>query len=204
MKTKVIVAVAGGSGSGKTTFAKLLCQQLGEERCQILSQDSYYIDRSKEFKGDGENINFDHPEALDFPLLQKHLSEIRQGQSIDVPVYDYSTHSRSHQPNRFEPKEVVIVDGILILVPEYLRPSFDHVVFVDAPEAERFQRRLRRDVSERGRTPEGVRKQFDRQVKPMHDQFVEPTKSFATQVINGLEPFDHAVSEFAGKILGAL
>lgn len=191
-KTKII-AIAGGSGSGKTTFARRLDQHFGQ--CsRILLQDSYYIDQSAKFDFDGGSVNFDHPSALDFDLLATHLEELKNGKTIDVPIYDFATHSRQKEVEKFDPCELVLVDGILILSQEQLLPHFDINIYVDAHEDLRFDRRLRRDVEERGRTEEGVRNQFFKQVKPMHDQFVEPSKGHAHHIVDP-ENFDEMLEK---------
>jgi uridine kinase len=176
-----IIAISGGSGSGKTTAAKMLQTLLGEENCQILSQDNYYKDQSRHFKGDG-SINFDHPNAIDFPLMAQHLSQILNGETVPIPLYDFVTHTRKKETLLFSQKKYIIVDGILILSEEKLRDLYDTSLFLDIPEAIRFSRRLKRDVEERGRTPEGVHVQFYQIVKPMHDMFVSPLKQFAHYV----------------------
>ncbi len=175
----IIIGIAGGSGSGKTTLAKKICQQVGVDQCAILSQDHYYHDQSKKFDGDGGSVNFDHPSSLDFDLLAQHLDQLKNGKSIDVPVYDFVTHSRKSSSEKLAPVPVVVVDGTLLFSQPQILAKVDHKLFVDVPEEIRFQRRLRRDVEERGRTPEGVKKQFLAQVKPMHDKYVEPSKKFA-------------------------
>jgi uridine kinase len=184
MKIKVI-GIAGGSGSGKTTFARAIEKALGPGQSAVLSQDHYYIDQSARFTGDGESVNFDHPEALDFPLLRDHLLALKAGRGIDVPVYEFATHKRLARTERFEPLPVILLDGTLILSQELIRPCLDLSFFVGCPEKVRFERRLERDVRERGRTPEGVRKQFERQVKPMHDLFVEPSQEHASHRLSG-------------------
>lgn len=179
-----IVGVAGGSGSGKTTLARSLFEKLGPARSAIILQDSYYIDRSREFRGDG-TMNFDHPEALDWQLMIQHIGQLRQGRAVEIPTYDFATHSRTEATVRVEPKDVIIVDGILILHPPELRQLFDYSIYVDCAEPLRFERRLQRDVEERGRTPEGVKEQYRQTVLPMHNQFVEPSKKFADLVVPG-------------------
>jgi uridine kinase len=186
-----IIGVAGGSGSGKTTLAKALGRSLS---AGFLSQDSYYIDQSARFDGDGGRVNFDHPSALDFALLAEHLDVLKRGDACDVPVYDFASHSRKKETVRLAPKPVVVVDGTLILNDVGLRQRLDISVFVETAEAVRFARRLGRDVRERGRTPEGVRKQFEAQVKPMHDQFVEPSRLFASMWVSGERPVAEAVA----------
>lgn len=182
-----ILGVSGGSGSGKTFFAQTLAKKLGAQNAFILYQDNYYIDQSHRFDKDGGSVNFDHPDALDFELLSKHLSDLKHGDDIEIPLYDFKTHKRLKQTQFQESKKVVIVDGILILSQPKVRELFDASIFVHTPEKIRFQRRLTRDVEERGRTAEGVFEQFHKQVKPMHDQFVEPSKEHATFVSSGTD-----------------
>lgn len=179
----LIIGIAGGSGSGKTTFAKSLAEQLGPELCAILGQDSYYIDQSHRFDGDGGSVNFDHPDSLEFSLMAKHLHELKNNHSVEVPVYDFPTHKRLAKTINFVPKPIILVDGILIFSRPDVVLELDEAVFIDCEENLRYERRLKRDVEERGRTPLGVYKQFHNQVKPMHDQFVEPSKKVATTVV---------------------
>lgn len=195
-----ILGVSGGSGSGKTTFAKRLAQKLGPDKAVIIAQDNYYIDQSHRFDGDGGSVNFDHPDSLDFKLMAKHLSQLKKGHQVEVPIYDFKTHTRLKQTIPVAPRSVVIVDGILLLSQPHVREHFFDSVFVDVPENVRFERRLKRDVEERGRTPEGVKKQFENQVKPMHDLFVEPSKAYAGHVITSLEEFDIVLEQFAIKL----
>ncbi len=183
----LIIGVAGGSGSGKTFFAETLAKKLGPEHSFVLYQDNYYIDQSNKFDHDGGSVNFDHPDAIDFDLLASHLDKLKRGFNIEIPIYDFATHKRLDQTIKQPHKSVVIVDGILILTQPKVRQYFDECIFVHTPEEIRFQRRLTRDVNERGRTPEGVKAQFQRQVKPMHDQFVEPSKEFANIVSSGTD-----------------
>jgi uridine kinase len=178
-----IVAISGGSCSGKTTLAKNILKQLGDSRCAILAQDSYYIDQSKRFDHDGGAVNFDHPSAIDFELLAQHLKNLKSGLDIQVPVYDFTTHSRLQQTLNIKSHSVILVDGILLLSQKKLLPLFDESIFIEAPTSLRLDRRLKRDVQERAREPEGIKEQFQNQVKPMHDQFVEPSKASATIVI---------------------
>jgi uridine kinase len=183
-KRSYIVAITGGSGSGKTTFAKKIRDELGVENCAIVLQDSYYFDQSSKFDGDGGSVNFDHPDSIDFELLLHDLLKLKNGKPVNIPIYDFATHKRLKNEEHLEPHAIIILDGILILTNEKLRAILDESVFLDVPEDLRFSRRLKRDVEERGRTEEGVRMQFAKQVKPMHDQFVEPSKNFATKIIN--------------------
>ncbi|MFZ3228984.1 MAG: uridine kinase [Pseudobdellovibrio sp.] len=193
------LGVAGGSGSGKTYFARNLQQQLGIEKCEIIYQDNFYIDQSKRFDFDGGSVNFDHPSSIDFSLLATHIHVLKAGFSTEIPVYDFVTHSRKAETICIRPKAIVIVDGILISHAEEVRFLFDELIFFDTPEDLRFQRRLERDVKERGRDPAGVHNQFYKQVKPMHDEFVEPSKKYANTVIVSLEQFDHVLQLLCTK-----
>ncbi len=191
-----ILGVAGGSGSGKTYFAQALQSELGKDFCEIISQDNFYFDQSKNFDFDGGSVNFDHPDSIEFSLLTSQISELKQGREIQIPIYDFCTHSRKQETCLIKPKPLVIIDGILIFHPPKLRQIFDDTIFFDTPEDLRFQRRLERDVKERGREPEGVRNQFFKQVKPMHDQFVEPSKAFAKKIVKEVEEFDIALKSY--------
>ncbi|MBY0517236.1 MAG: uridine kinase [Bacteriovoracaceae bacterium] len=199
LNRSLIIGVAGGSGSGKTFFADALHKALGSEISTIVYQDNFYIDQSAKFDHDGGSVNFDHPDSLDFPLLAEKLKELKSGHATAVPIYDFATHKRRLETLHVAPRKVIIVDGILIFHPPYLRELFDEMIFFDTPEDLRFERRLKRDVEERGRTPEGVKAQFLRQVKPMHDQFVEPSKSFAGTVVCDRGDYDLALKDFFEK-----
>jgi uridine kinase len=197
-----VIGIAGGSGSGKTYFAKALKEELNRKSqiCEIIYQDSYYIDQSAKFDFDGGSVNFDHPTSLDFDLLAQQLRSLKSGLSIEVPIYSFLTHSRKPETEKVDPLPIVLVDGILIFHPLHLREIFDERIFFETPESLRFQRRLERDVVERGRTEEGVRQQFARQVKPMHDQFVEPTKAFADTIVRDVDEFDSILSQIVSKL----
>ena len=204
-----IIGISGGSGSGKTTFARGLRQTFEalpghSGLADILPQDSYYIDQSHIFRGDGENVNFDHPDSLDFPLLAQHLIELRQGRPVEVPIYDFPTHQRKVERTPFKSRPLIIVDGTLILSQPKVRELLDWSVFIETSEAIRFDRRFKRDLVERGRQPDGIRKQFERQVKPMHDLFVEPSKLHATEVLSGESEFPEHLNRWARKIAGSL
>jgi uridine kinase len=194
-----IVGIAGGSGSGKTTFARELLAQLPAEHCALIYQDNYYIDQSSRFDYDGGSINFDHPDSLDFPLLVKHLAQLKTGLPIQVPIYDFASHKRLPEVLHQASKKLIFVDGILIFHPEPLRALFDELIYFDAPESIRFKRRLERDVRERGRTPQGVEDQFMKQVKPMHDHFVEPSKNFANVIVRDQMNYKIVLKEYIVK-----
>lgn len=189
-----IIGVAGGSGSGKTTLAARLVRELGAGQAALLAQDSYYIDQSARFDGDGGSVNFDHPSSIDFDLLGRHLGELAAGRSIQVPIYDFATHTRKRETQAFPTRPVVVVEGTLILSQPQVLSRLDASVFIRASEQVRFTRRLRRDVEQRGRQPEGVRRQFELQVKPMHDEFVEPSAANATLIVSGEGSLDEELA----------
>ncbi len=199
-QSSFLLGVSGGSGSGKTYFAEALKAELGEEHCEIICQDNFYFDQSKKFDYDGGSVNFDHPDSIDFNLLVSQVADLKAGHEVNIPTYDFVTHSRKTQTIRIRPKPIIIVDGILIFHPPELRAKFDEMVFFDTPESLRFKRRLERDINERGRAEEGVRKQFFNQVKPMHDQFVEPSRRFATTVVKEVVEFDSVFKNYLEKL----
>ena len=195
-----IIGVAGGSGSGKTYFSQDLLKTLGNQRTTIVLQDNFYIDQSHRFDFDGGSVNFDHPDSIEFSLLAQHLRVLKEGKSTEIPTYDFATHSRKKETLLIQPAPIIIVDGILILhIPE-VRELFDETIFFDTHENLRFSRRLDRDVRERGRTPEGVKEQFLRQVKPMHDQFVEPSKAHAKRVVCDEKEYDEVLEYYIRKL----
>lgn len=199
-----ILGVAGGSGSGKTYFSRALVDKLNEkckeEVCEIVYQDNFYIDQSKRFDHDGGSVNFDHPESIDFSLLASCLRTLKAGQKADIPVYDFATHTRQSHTLTAHPKKIIVVDGILIFHAEEVCRLFDERIFFETPEELRFQRRLERDVKERGRKPEGVHQQFFKQVKPMHDMFVEPSKKFAETIVKDVGHFEHVLNSYLDKL----
>ena len=199
-----IIGISGGSGSGKTTFARKLnerlCQTHGQEASAILAQDAYYIDQSAKFRGDGDPaVNFDHPSAIDFALIASHLQELKLNRNVLVPIYDFATHTRANVSIEFPSRKFILLDGMLLFSQPKILELLNYRIFVDAPEAIRYQRRLNRDVRERSRTPEGVEKQFRAQVKPMHDEFIEPSKQNADQVVSGTADFEPIIFEIVQK-----
>lgn len=194
-KAPTLIAVSGGSGSGKTYFARALASRLGSKNCEIILQDDFYHDQSAKFDFDGGSVNFDHPDAFDFESLEEVLTKLKSGRRALTPRYDFTTHSRLQGGHWVEPKPVLIVDGILVLHNPKVRALFNERIFFRTPEDLRFQRRLDRDVRERGRTPEGVRAQFMNQVKPMHDLYVEPCAAYATQIITDTEDYERVLNE---------
>ncbi len=196
-----ILGVAGGSGSGKTFFAKALLNTLGTDCCQIVYQDNFYFDQSNRFDFDGGSVNFDHPDSIDFLKLADCLMNLKSGHSTEIPSYDFSTHQRRVETLTVLPKPIIIVDGILIFHSTEVRNLCDDLVFFDTPEDLRFRRRMERDIVERGRTPDGVRQQFYNQVKPMHDLFVEPSKEFANFIVKDLGNFETAIELYLRRFL---
>lgn len=176
-----IIAITGGSGSGKTTLATMLRDELTKRSVTtaVLSQDDYYHDQSTTHAA----VNFDHPTAVDFDLLTQHLGKLVQGEQVQSPVYDFSTHSRTDQYREVVPATLVLVEGILLLTHARMRSLFDYSVYLACDRRTRLQRRLDRDVVERGRTTTSVRAQFAAQVEPMHQKFVEPSQRFAQMVL---------------------
>lgn len=195
-----LIGVAGGSGSGKTYFAIALQKRLGDKHCAILYQDHFYRDQSASFDFDGGSVNFDHPDSIDFDLMAERLKALKAGQQAEIPIYDFVTHSRQSKTQAMPPRPVILVDGILIFHAPQVRTLFDDLIFFDTPEKLRFERRLQRDVRERGRKPEGVEQQFMKQVKPMHDQFVEPSKAFAKIQARDEQGFDELLNSYESKL----
>lgn len=183
MKEPVVVAVAGGSGSGKTTVAHEILRRAGTGRISLIQHDAYYRDLSNLPPAQRVMHNFDHPDSLDNDLLIKHLAILKAGQPVDIPVYDFTTHTRTADTQRVEPHPVILIEGILIFADASLRELMDVKIFVDTDPDIRFIRRLRRDIAERGRTMDSVIHQYLATVRPMHQEFVEPSKRHADVII---------------------
>ena len=179
----LIIGIAGGTGSGKTTVVDQIIAELPADEVCVISQDSYYHDTSHLSFEDRKKINFDHPKAIDFDLLVSHLMELRQGNSFEQPVYSFVEHNRTGETITTYPKKVIIVEGILILSHPEIREMFDIKIFVHADSDERLIRRLKRDIATRGRDLEEVLQRYQNTLKPMHQQFIEPTKEFADIII---------------------
>lgn len=179
----MIIGICGGTGSGKTTVARRILENVSDEQIVFFQQDSYYRNLGDMPVGLRHQINFDHPDALDNDLFINHVKALRVGEAIEMPVYDFSIHSRKAVTIHVEPKPIMIIEGILIFVDAALRELMDIKIFVDTDDDLRFIRRLQRDVNERGRTVESVIKQYLETVRPMHEQFVEPSKRYADVII---------------------
>jgi len=178
-----IIGIAGGTGSGKTTVVKKLTERLPKGEVVVIPQDSYYKDASDRPLEERRKINFDHPDAFEWDLLEKHIRQLRDGKAIEQPTYDYISCTRQEATIHIEPKEVVIVEGILALCDPQLREQMDLRIFVDADADDRLIRVIKRDVVERGRTPEIVIERYERVLKPMHMQFIEPCKRYADIIV---------------------
>jgi uridine kinase len=182
-KTPLVIGIAGGSGSGKTTVAQTILQRVGPDRISFLQHDAYYKDLSGLPPVQRAEVNFDHPNSLENELLIRHILQLKKGKVVNVPIYDFSTHSRTDRTFKVEPRSVILVEGILIFAEITLRELFDVKIFVDTDSDLRFIRRLQRDIAERGRTTESVIKQYLSTVRPMHLDFVEPSKRYADVII---------------------
>lgn len=184
MKTPVIIGIAGGTGSGKTTVARSIYDRVGKDRIEWISHDSYYRNFDGYSPEQRHQINFDHPDSLETELLTRHLDVLCKGSSVDVPVYDFATHSRKlDATHHVEPRKVIIVEGILVLAEPELRKRIDIKLYVDTPADIRFVRRLTRDIESRGRSLQSVVQQYMTTVRPMHEEFVEPSKRYADLII---------------------
>lgn len=179
----LIIGIAGGTGSGKTTVVHQIMNELPETEVGVLSQDAYYKENNNLSFEERALVNFDHPRAIDFELLVNHLKNLKEGKTIEQPVYSFVTHNRTDDTVVTHPRKVIIVEGILILTNPELRDLFDIKVFVHADSDERLIRRLKRDIAERGRDMEEVLNRYQTTLKPMHQQFIEPTKAFADIII---------------------
>ena len=179
----LVIGIAGGSGSGKTTVAQEILQRVGREQIAFLQHDSYYKDLTGLPPTQRSEVNFDHPNSLENELLIQHVAALREGQPVEVPIYDFSTDSRTGRTFTVQPRRVILVEGILIFTEAALREMFDIKIFVDTDADLRFIRRLQRDINERGRTTESVIEQYLSTVRTMHLEFVEPSKRYADVII---------------------
>ena len=181
--TPVVIGVAGGSGSGKTTVVRRIIESIGNDQVTVLEHDRYYRDRNDLRLEERASLNYDHPDSLETDLLVRHLHELRAGRAIEIPTYDFARHARQSPTVPVSPRKAIIVEGILIFADAALRELMDVKVFVDADDDTRFIRRLQRDIAERGRTVASVIEQYLGTVKPMYLEFVEPSKRYADIII---------------------
>ena len=179
----IVIGVCGGTGSGKTTVVQVILERVGAERIAYIQHDSYYRDQSHLPLEERARVNYDHPDSLETELLVKHVRQLLAGQAVEVPVYDFTTHTRTRRTHRVEPRRVILVEGILIFAESALRDLMDVKIYVDTDADIRFIRRLQRDIAERGRTMESVIEQYLTTVRPMHLEFVEPSKRYADVII---------------------
>jgi uridine kinase len=179
----LVIGIAGGTGSGKTTVVKKIMDRLPEGEVAVLPQDAYYRDNSHLPLEQRQELNFDHPSSVEFELLIDHIHMLRKGKPIEMPIYSYLTCTRAKETILVKPKHVMIVEGILILTHEELRTQLDLKVFVDADADDRLSRVIRRDIIERGRSVDRVLERYEKSVKPMHIQFIEPSKRFADLIV---------------------
>lgn len=184
INNSLVIGVAGGSGSGKSTFAKRICDYFCD-KAVLISCDNYYLAHDDIPLEKRAKLNYDIPEAFEFDLMLKQMNVLRSGKAIDCPVYDFTVHTRSGKTIKIEPKPVIVIDGILALYDDNLRDIMDIKVFVETYADERILRRVRRDVGERGRSIESIIEQYLTTVKPMHYRYIEPTKQYADVIING-------------------
>ncbi|MBL9077368.1 MAG: uridine kinase [Planctomycetes bacterium] len=194
------VAIAGGSGSGKTSLTRALVQTLGEDHCAVLDHDSYYRDLGHLTLDQRTGVNFDHPESLENGLLAEHLAQLRAGHAVARPIYDFATHTRLPATTRVEPRPIVLCEGILLLAVPELRSAFDLRVYVDTPADVRALRRVQRDIVERGRTVESVVRQYLQSVRPMHERFVEPARTTADVVLG----WQHTPAQWAATVVATM
>lgn len=179
----IVIGIAGGSGSGKTTVAQEILARVGAEHIVVLPHDAYYKDFGDLSFSQRAAINFDHPDSLETSLLIDHIQQLKTGNPIELPIYDFKTHSRTKKTIFVEPQPIILVDGILIFAEPQLREMFDVKIYVDTDADIRFIRRLQRDITERGRTVNSVIAQYEKTVRPMHMDFVEPSKRYADVII---------------------
>lgn len=183
MSRPLVVGIAGGTGSGKTTVAHKLAAAMPVERCVTIDHDAYYRDQSHLPLEERAKTNFDHPAALESTLLAEHLRELRAGKPVDIPIYDFATHSRTKETRRVLPAALIIVEGILVFAEAQVREQMDIKIFVDTDADIRLMRRIRRDLESRGRTFDSIRNQYYATVRPMHIEYVEPTKRWADLIV---------------------
>lgn len=179
----LIIGIYGGTGSGKTTIVNMIASHFSSNDIEIISQDSYYKDNSDISYEDRCKLNFDHPDAIDFNLLHKHLKNLRKGEAVEQPIYDFKIHNRLKKTIQIKPKKILILEGILIMCHAEIRSIFDLKIFINANSKTRMERRIKRDIVERGRSRDEVLKRYIETLKPMHEKFIEPTKIYANYII---------------------
>ena len=179
----LIIGIYGGTGSGKTTIVNMIASHFSSNDIEIISQDSYYKDNSDISYEERCKLNFDHPDAIDFNLLYKHLKNLRKGETVEQPIYDFKIHNRLKKTIQIKPKKILILEGILIMCHAEIRSIFDLKIYINANSKTRMERRIKRDIVERGRSRDEVLKRYIETLKPMHEKFIEPTKIYANYII---------------------
>ena len=197
----LIIGIAGGTGSGKTTVVRNILKHLNTENVLVVSQDNYYKDHNELSLEERQKINFDHPRSIDFELLTEHVMKLKKGEVINQPVYSFITHSRTDETLVTHPKNVIIVEGILVLTNPELRELFDVKIFVHADSDERLIRRIQRDITERGRDLEEVLNRYRTTLKPMHEQFIEPSKIHADIIVPNMKKKNEAAIRLLSTLI---
>jgi len=200
----IVIGVAGGTGSGKTTVAREILERVGTEHVTYIPHDAYYRDLSHLPPEKRTQVNYDHPDSLETELLIEHLKALRAGRTVEIPIYDFTTHTRKKETRRVEPGPVILVEGILVFSEPGLRALFDVKLYVDTDADVRFIRRLQRDIEERGRSAQSVCEQYLSTVRPMHLEFVEPSKRYANVIIPEGGFNEVAIEMVASRIRGML
>ena len=196
-----IIGIGGGTGSGKSCVTRILQERIGRDKAAVILLDSYYLCRSHLTTEERAVTNYDHPDALDWDLLVNHIDELLKGKTISAPLYDFATHTRSPQKETIAPLNIILIEGILALHDQRLLKLYHSTIFMDAPGHVRYERRLARDIKERGRTPESVLLQWNDTVNPMHEQFCEPTKKHAQHVIDGTQIDESVYAKILASII---
>ena len=204
MSGNIVIGIAGGSGSGKTTVAEMIARDFGEDRVVVVLQDSYYCDLSHLPHHERAKHNFDHPDAIDAVLMAAHVKELKEGRTVTMPVYDFINHIRRPGTVEVSPRRIIIVEGILVLVAEALRGLMDVKIYVDTDDDIRFIRRLRRDTAERGRDVESIVTQYLATVRPMHLEFVEKSKRYADIILPWRDMNTNAVGMLINMLHGSI
>ncbi len=200
-----IIGIAGGTGSGKTTVVNTIVQNLNSQNLVTIQHDSYYRDRSHLPPLERDKINYDHPDALETDLLVRHLKELISGKKVEIPEYDFATHTRKEKGHIIAPAKVIIIEGLLVFADSALRELLDLKIFIDTDDDIRFIRRLQRDTKSRDRSIESVIQQYMETVRPMHNQFIEPSKKYADKIVSGeqnAEAIDMLISMIETKLIG--
>ncbi len=194
------IGIAGGTGSGKTTVVNSIMESIDAQQVNVISQDNYYKDNSEITFEEREKLNYDHPNSIDFSLLIDHVQRLKKGEEVDEPIYSFITHTRTSETQPIQPKKILIVEGILVLAQPELRKEFDLKVFVYADSDERLIRRLRRDIQERGRDLEEVLTRYQTTLKPMHEQFIEPSMQYADIIVPNMKRNPKAINVLSSVI----